>query len=173
MTDFRYRDWRSPFGLLRLIAEEGRFTRLQLPQRRQRGVLVPLAQAPASWRHDPGLLPGALRQLQAYAASELRHFDLADFGLPLHLVGTDFQRAVWQGLLEIPWGQTCSYGELASRIGRAAAVRAVGAANGANPIALIVPCHRVIAADGRLHGYGGGLALKQQLLTLEQAWSPA
>lgn len=165
----RYRDWQSPVGTLRLVSEGDRFTRLLLPQRRQRGTLVPLPASAEGWLRDTGLLAPAIAQLAAYFAGELREFDLDDFGQPLHLAGTEFQRSVWQGLLDIPWGHTCSYGELAKRIGRPAAMRAVGAANGANPVAIIVPCHRVIAADGSLHGYGGGLALKQRLLALEQA----
>lgn len=93
------------------------------------------------------------------------------FSLPLHPQGTEFQRAVWSALEGIPYGETISYRELADRIGRPKAVRAVGAANGKNPISIIVPCHRVIGADGSLTGYGGGLPAKQTLLALE-GWSP-
>lgn len=95
------------------------------------------------------------------------------FDLPLRPEGTEFQRSVWQALLEIPFGETRSYGWVAQRIGNPSAVRAVGAANGANPIALIIPCHRVIGADGTLTGYGGGLDIKAKLLEHEGVVQPA
>ncbi len=101
-------------------------------------------------------------QIEAYFAGERRTFDLE-----LKPDGTEFQREVWQGLLTIPFGQTLTYGALAERVGYAGAFRAVGAANGANPIALIVPCHRVISSDGRLTGFGGGIPIKAQLLAHE------
>jgi methylated-DNA-[protein]-cysteine S-methyltransferase len=103
-------------------------------------------------------------QLEAYFAGERRAFDLT-----LAPDGTAFQVAVWQGLLTIPFGETMSYGMLANRVGRSGAFRAVGAANGANPIAIIIPCHRVIGSDGRLTGFGGGIPIKAQLLALEGA----
>jgi O-6-methylguanine DNA methyltransferase len=93
----------------------------------------------------------------------------SEFTLPLDLRGTEFQRRVWRALLGIPYGQTRSYAEVAHAIGEPAAVRAVGAANGANPCALVVPCHRVVASGGKLGGYGGGLPLKRRLLALEHA----
>ncbi len=102
------------------------------------------------------------RQLADYFTGKLTEFDL-----PLAPAGTAFQLQVWQGLREIPYGRTVSYGELADRIGNPAAVRAVGAANGANPIPIIVPCHRVIGSDGSLTGFGGGIKNKMHLLTLE------
>ncbi len=101
-------------------------------------------------------------QLEEYFRGERRDFDL-----PLRPAGTEFQRAVWNALGDIPYGRTEGYGELARRIGRPKAVRAVGAANGRNPVSIIVPCHRVIGADGRLTGYGGGLDAKRFLLELE------
>ncbi len=107
-------------------------------------------------------LAEAAGQLAEYFAGERRAFDL-----PLSPTGTEFQMAVWAGLRQIPFGETTSYGELAERIDRPKAVRAVGAANGANPISIIVPCHRVIGADGTLTGFGGGLPAKQTLLALE------
>lgn len=109
------------------------------------------------------LLLEAGKQLTAYFAGTLREFDL-----PLEMEGTGFQLRVWNLLREIPYGETRSYGDLARAIGTPSAVRAVGAANGANPIAIVVPCHRVIGSDGRLTGYGGGLPLKQRLLELER-----
>lgn len=93
----------------------------------------------------------------------------SEFTLPLDLRGTEFQRRVWHALLEIPYGRTRSYAEVAQAIGEPTAVRAVGAANGANPCALVVPCHRVVASGGKLGGYGGGLPLKRRLLALEHA----
>lgn len=101
-------------------------------------------------------------QLQAYLAGQLRDLDLA-----LDMQGTQFQRQVWQALTHIPYGQTLSYATLAAELGRPRAVRAVGRANGANPVPIVVPCHRVIGSGGTLVGYGGGLELKKQLLALE------
>jgi methylated-DNA-[protein]-cysteine S-methyltransferase len=109
----------------------------------------------------------ASRQLQAYFAGERREFDL-----PLAPYGSDFQRRVWSALLEIPYGETISYLELARRLGDPRAVRAVGSANGRNPISIIIPCHRVIGADGSLVGYGGGLERKRWLLRHEAAYAP-
>lgn len=106
----------------------------------------------------------AIEQVRQYLAGNRRSFDL-----PLDQRGTEFQIEVWKAVYEIPWGQTTTYGEIARRIGRPDAVRAVGAANGANPLPIIVPCHRVIGADGSLTGFGGGLPLKRHLLTLEGA----
>jgi methylated-DNA-[protein]-cysteine S-methyltransferase len=104
----------------------------------------------------------ALRQLREYFAGAR-----TDFDLPLAPEGTEFQRGVWQRLQEIPYGQTISYGELARRIGNPQASRAVGAANGQNPIPIVIPCHRVIGANGKLTGFGGGLPVKEALLALE------
>lgn len=165
----RYRDLNSPIGRLRLLANDTHFTGLSLPFRRRQGVLQPLAKPEICWQHEPDLLPSVAAQLAEYFAGKPYAFDLDAFELPCAFTGTDFQREVWQALMRIPYGKTCSYGDIARHIGRPNAVRAVGAANGANPIPIIVPCHRVIAANGSLHGFGGGLALKQQLLQLEQS----
>jgi methylated-DNA-[protein]-cysteine S-methyltransferase len=121
--------------------------------------------APSAAAPNPAhpLLAEAVRQLHAYFDGRLRRFDL-----PLDLAGTDFQRRVWLELTRIPYGETRSYSELARAIGAPKAVRAVGAANGANPIPIVVPCHRVIGAHGNLIGYGGGLPLKRRLLSLER-----
>ncbi len=116
-----------------------------------------------AWRESGGLLREAARQLDAWFGRELRQFDL-----PLHPVGTEFQLAVWNALPHIPYGTTLSYGELAAGIGRPSAVRAVGAANGANPLPIVLPCHRVVGADGSLTGYGGGLPTKARLLAMER-----
>ena len=164
----RYRDLNSPIGPLRLLANDTHFTGLALPFRRRNGVLQPLAAAEPDWQHHADLLPSVAEQLNAYFAGERQVFDLEAFELPCAFHGTEFQRKVWQALIRIPYGNTYSYGDIARHIGRPNAVRAVGAANGANPIPIIVPCHRVIAANGALHGFGGGLELKQRLLQLEQ-----
>ena len=111
---------------------------------------------------NAGPLPEAVRQLAEYFAGNRRVFDL-----PLRLNGTEFQQRVWRALTEIPYGETWSYGELAKRIGNPNASRAVGLANGRNPVSIVVPCHRVIGADGSLTGYGGGLQRKQWLLAHE------
>jgi methylated-DNA-[protein]-cysteine S-methyltransferase len=115
-----------------------------------------------SWIADPAPLRTAIAQLEEYFAGERRRFDL-----PLAARGTEFQRRVWRALTEIPYGKTLSYGELARRIAQPSASRAVGLANGANPLPIIVPCHRVIGADGSLTGFGGGLPVKRKLLALE------
>jgi methylated-DNA-[protein]-cysteine S-methyltransferase len=121
----------------------------------------PAEPPPASIRDD-GALAEAAGEIDEYFAGARRAFTV-----PLVLRGTVFQRRVWEELCRIPYGETISYGELARRIGRPSAVRAVGLANGANPLAIVVPCHRVIGADGTLTGYGGGLPTKRQLLALE------
>jgi methylated-DNA-[protein]-cysteine S-methyltransferase len=114
------------------------------------------------WTRKKAPFTETIRQLRAYFRGELKEFDL-----PLVLDGTPFQLRVWHALRTIPYGQTISYGQLARRIGQPTAVRAVGLANGANPISIIVPCHRVIGADGSRTGYGGGLPITQKLLALE------
>jgi len=110
-----------------------------------------------------GILDEAVRQLEEYFAGKRR-----EFGLPLAPTGTEFQKAVWGALQQIPYGCTISYKTLAERIGRPAAVRAVGLANGRNPLPIVIPCHRVIGHDGSLTGYGGGLGIKRILLELER-----
>jgi len=115
------------------------------------------------WRESVERLGETIRQLHAYFAGELKAFDL-----PLAPQGTPFQLAVWKRLCEIPYGETISYGELARRIGNPNASRAVGLANGSNPIPIVIPCHRVIGSNGKLTGYGGGLPIKEKLLGLER-----
>jgi methylated-DNA-[protein]-cysteine S-methyltransferase len=121
----------------------------------------------AAWQRDDSALADAREQLAEYFAGERTSFDL-----PMQLNGSAFQRTVWHALTAIPYGQTISYGELARRIGRPDLARAVGTANGQNPIAVSVPCHRVIGSDGKLVGYGGGLENKRLLLDLEQGTVP-
>jgi methylated-DNA-[protein]-cysteine S-methyltransferase len=117
------------------------------------------------WRRDRAALTGPRAQLDAYFAGELRQFDL-----PLAAQGSEFDLRVWDELRRIPYGATLSYGELANRVGDPLAARAVGAANGRNPLPIVVPCHRVIGANGSLTGFGGGLATKKFLLEHEQRY---
>jgi len=116
------------------------------------------------FEESPRLLRPYLRELEEYFAGKRR-----EFTFPLDLRGTDFQRACWRALLDIPYGETRTYADIARAVGRAQAFRAVGMANNRNPIAIVVPCHRVIASDGTLCGYGGGLEVKRKLLELEGA----
>lgn len=147
----------SPVGRLMLAGDGGSLQYVSFPAGKR-------ARRPLdSWRRDDALFGEAIRQLRAYFAGELTAFEL-----PLELNGTAFQKSVWKALRNIPYGQTCSYGELAERIGRPTASRAVGAANGANPLPIIVPCHRVIGANGALTGFGGGVETKALLLRHEQ-----
>jgi methylated-DNA-[protein]-cysteine S-methyltransferase len=146
----------SPIGDLLLIGNGTALTHLYM-QKHKYGFL-PQPQ----WRRDDAVFTEARRQLDAYFGGELQAFDL-----PLAMSGTDFQLKVWQALCTIPFGRSESYGELARRIGAPHASRAVGLANGRNPISIIVPCHRVIGADGSLTGYGGGLERKRWLLAHE------
>jgi methylated-DNA-[protein]-cysteine S-methyltransferase len=111
-----------------------------------------------------GVVAEASRQLKEYFAGKRQDFDL-----PLQPEGTEFQKTVWRHLCEIPYGQTISYGELAKRVGNPKASRAVGAANGRNPLPIVVPCHRVIGASGRMTGFGGGIPVKEALLALESS----
>jgi methylated-DNA-[protein]-cysteine S-methyltransferase len=113
---------------------------------------------------EPSICREAAAQLTAYFSGELHRFEL-----PLSPRGTDFQRAVWNAVAEIPYGSTASYSEIAAALGRPSACRAVGAANGRNPLAIVIPCHRVVGAAGALTGYGGGLPVKRILLDLEAA----
>jgi methylated-DNA-[protein]-cysteine S-methyltransferase len=146
----------SPIGPLRLVARDGLLAQLDLPPHDH-----PVAATEAPPR-ERDVLAHAAAQLAEYFAGERRAFDL-----PLAPRGTAFQEHVWRALQDIPFGETRSYGEQARAIGRPAASRAVGAANGRNPIAIIVPCHRVIGADGSLTGFGGGLPAKRWLLDHE------
>ena len=120
-----------------------------------------------TWRHDPDAFDDVRDQLDQYFAGERNVFEVQ-----LDLAGRGFERSVWEALLDIPYGETASYGEIATRIGAPSAARAVGLANGRNPVAVIVPCHRVIGADGSLTGYGGGLERKRFLLELEAGVLP-
>jgi methylated-DNA-[protein]-cysteine S-methyltransferase len=155
-----YSYYSSPFGELLLTSDGEALTGLHLP--RHDGSPTPLPEPGSGWRRDDRALGKVREQLRDYFAGELFAFEL-----PMRMTGTPFQRLAWDALLTIPFGATVSYGEQARRIGRPAASRAVGAANGRNPIAIIVPCHRVIGSDGSLTGYGGGLDLKRGLIEFE------
>ena len=151
----------SPIGVLTLVAsDEGlRSVIFESETHGPRRFDAELVDDP---RHP--VLVAAVEQLDAYFARDLKEFDL-----PLDLVGTEFQVAVWRALASIPYGETVSYAEQARRIGRPSATRAVGAANGRNPVPVVLPCHRVIGANGSLTGFGGGLDTKAKLLELESA----
>lgn len=152
-----YAQIESPLGPLLLAANEEGLRRIEFPKGKR------VAPPDPAWREDSGPLKETIRQLRAYFAGKLENFDL-----PLAPEGTTFQLRVWERLCEIPYGETISYGQLAGRIGNPKASRAVGLANGANPIPIVIPCHRVIGSDGKLTGYGGGLPIKEKLLALEQ-----
>ena len=151
----------SPIGPITLASDGGKLTGLYMevswhpPKEELLGQRADAA--------DDDVLVKAAGQLESYFAGQL-----TDFDLPLELQGTGFQRTVWDHLRDIPYGETISYGELARRIGQPTASRAVGLANGRNPISIVVPCHRVVGANGSLTGYGGGIERKQFLLGLEQ-----
>ena len=155
----RYRMVDSPIGPLTLAGEGSTLTNLRMVEQTYEPDR-------ADWLLDDRAFPDAVEQLDAYFAGELQEFDL-----PLQLSGTEFQRRVWNALRTIPYGETRTYGEIAQQIGSPTAFRAVGLANGHNPIAVIVPCHRVIGANGSLTGFGGGLERKSALLELERTAS--
>jgi methylated-DNA-[protein]-cysteine S-methyltransferase len=175
----------SPVGELLLTAERGRLTGVYLPGQRRPG--IPATDTPYGYGKpgsDPGIpgqtpfrhisppgarlddagLAAARAQLDEYFAGERTSFDL-----PLAPAGTAFRRVVWEELQRVGYGETTTYAALAARIGRPTAVRATGAANGANPISIIIPCHRVIGSNGSLTGYGGGIGAKRFLLELERS----
>lgn len=154
----RYDEIESPVGPLLAVADEHGLRRIFFPERGH-------ARRPdPGWTRDPAPFRALRAQLEEYFAGRRRTFSLR-----LAPEGTEFQRATWRALGAIPYGETISYAELARRVGRPAASRAVGAANGANPLPIVVPCHRVIGKDGSLTGFGGGLPVKRALLELEGA----
>lgn len=147
----------TPIGTLLIAGDTAAVQRITFPQHGR------AAKAEPAWQESQrGPVGEAIRQLREYFAGKRATFDL-----PLAPEGTAFQRGVWRQLQEIPYGETISYGELARRVGNPKAARAVGSANGANPLPIVIPCHRVIAGDGSLGGFGGGLPTKQTLLNLE------
>jgi methylated-DNA-[protein]-cysteine S-methyltransferase len=147
----------SPIGQLTLVATAGRLAGIYMEQHRHRPELATFGP------RDDTPFSAVTAQLKEYFAGQRREFELE-----LELVGTPFQRQVWAALCDIPYGQVISYGELAARIGRPSASRAVGLANGRNPVSIVVPCHRVVGANGSLTGYGGGMERKEYLLGLER-----
>ncbi len=152
-----YYTWfESPIGPLLLAGADSKLKLVSFAKGKHARQVHP------DWIEDGSVFAEAIAQLQRYFAGNLETFDL-----PLLLEGTTFQKKVWTALKNIPYGETISYKTLAQRVGSPKAVRAVGAANGANPIPIILPCHRVIGNDGSLTGFGGGLPLKQKLLALE------
>lgn len=152
----------SPIGELLLAGDDDSLAMIGFPQGAMR------REPESDWTHNERPFAEAARQLTEYFAGERHEFDL-----PLRLNGTEFQLLVLDELRRIPYGETTSYGDIAKRIGRPKAVRAVGAANGRNPIPIIVPCHRVIGSGGALTGFGGGLDTKKALLQLEAEHDPA
>ena len=153
----RYSTIESPIGPLLLAADEMGLRRVEFMNGKRS------VRPDPAWKCDAAFFRNVTNQLQAYFAGELKIFDLK-----LAPEGTSFQLEVWRKLREIPYGETISYGELARRVGNSKASRAVGLANGSNPIPVIVPCHRVIGSNGKLTGYGGGLEIKEKLLALER-----
>ncbi|MCY4438775.1 MAG: methylated-DNA--[protein]-cysteine S-methyltransferase [Deltaproteobacteria bacterium] len=150
-------DWmESPAGDLLIVADDAALRMISFREGSYPG------KVPEGWRRGGAVVADATGQLGEYFAGRRQRFDL-----PLAPSGTAFQLRVWQALREIPYGVTCSYGEQARAMGQPRAVRAVGAANGRNPLPIVVPCHRVIGGDGRLTGYAGGLEIKRFLLELE------
>jgi methylated-DNA-[protein]-cysteine S-methyltransferase len=158
MNTIHYRCVDSPVGVLTIAATDAGLHAIEFPSNRH-------PQKREGWREgDHPLLDLAQAQLEEYFAGERQAFEL-----PLAPQGTPFQREVWFALATIPYGETASYAQLAARVERPAAMRAVGAANGRNPLPIVLPCHRVIGADGSLTGFGGGLPTKRFLLELEGA----
>jgi methylated-DNA-[protein]-cysteine S-methyltransferase len=157
MSRLQFRTVDSPVGTLTLAGKGGRLMHLRMADQTYEP-------SHDSWEPDERVFADAIAQLEAYFTGDRTEFDLE-----LDLVGTEFQRRVWAALLTIPYGQTRSYGEIARQIGSPGAFRAVGLANGHNPIGIIVPCHRVIGSNGSLTGYGGGLGRKRALLELEKS----
>ena len=156
MTEVLTSTVESPIGPLTLVARDGALTNISMHEQ------CHVSPPPDDAISDDAWFKDVAAQLHAYFAGELSTFDLE-----MNLLGTPFQQSVWAQLCEIPYGETISYGELAQRVGNPKASRAVGLANGRNPISIIVPCHRVIGANGSLTGYGGGLERKTWLLELE------
>ncbi len=157
MSNVYYTQIESPVGPLLLAGDSTALHAIEFLNGRKPPRLNP------EWKRDSRPFVEAVCQLLSYFAGELE-----EFKLPLAPQGTEFQRTVWGKLCDIPYGETISYGELAKRIGNPNASRAVGLANGSNPIPIIIPCHRVIGSNGKLTGYGGGLPIKEKLLALER-----
>jgi len=156
MSAVYYTMFESPLGPLLLAGDSNTLRRVSFESSKRSAL------PQADWKQNRAAFAEVIRQLQAYFRGELKEFDV-----PLAMEGTEFQLRVWNELRAIRYGETISYAQLAERIGNPQAVRAVGLANGSNPIPIIVPCHRVIGSDGSLTGFGGGLSTKKKLLDLE------
>ena len=161
MSAVHYTTFESPVGPLLLTGDSNALQSVSFECSKR------AASPQADWKQNKAVFGEVIRQLEAYFSGELKEFQL-----PLAMAGTEFQLRVWEALRVIPYGETISYAQLAVRIGNSNATRAVGLANGRNPIPIIVPCHRVIGSDGSLMGFGGGLATKKKLLELEQKQLP-
>lgn len=157
MTRTYYDDFMTPIGRLRIVADDDGYLRQVWFQENRHPHALD-----ADCQRDANAVAFAREQLLAYFAG-----DRQDFQLPLRPTGTAFQCHVWTALADIPFGETISYAELARRIGQPKAIRAVGAANGRNPLPIVLPCHRVIGSDGSLTGFGGGISVKRWLLSME------
>ena len=157
-----YTNHKTPIGKILIAGDESVIKMMSFPQGDK------LRKVEAHWTESNSPFKSVITQLDEYFHGERISFDL-----PLSPQGTEFQQQVWNALLAIPYGCTTSYGELAKTINRPKASRAVGAANGANPIPIIIPCHRVIGSTGKLTGFGGGIPTKQWLLAHEKKYSPA
>ncbi len=151
---------KTPIGKLLLTGENGLLEEIHFPNSAENAVIED------DWQNNRGAFSDVLQQLEEYFAGRRKVFKIK-----MNPKGTDFQRRVWQELQRIPYGKTASYGEIAHRIDNPKACRAVGGANGKNPIPIIIPCHRIIGTDGSLTGFGGGLELKKDLLRLENVVS--
>ena len=165
MSTITYTDFDSPIGRMWIASTDAGVCQLALPRRGPEEFLLWLQRTfpQALLVESKEVNTGPIAELIVYLKGQLQ-----DFTSSLDMRGTEFQRAVWQAVACIPYGETRSYADIARSVGRPRAFRAVGAANGANPLPLFVPCHRVIGADGTLTGYGGGVALKERLLKMEK-----
>lgn len=151
----------SPIGRLRLVATDQGLSRLLFDGQADADLR---SDGDSTRTDDHPVLAAATTQLEEYFAGQRQEFDV-----PLDLAGTEFQRAAWSALASVPYGETRSYRQQAEAVGRPKAVRAIGAANGRNPVPIVLPCHRIVGSDGSLTGYGGGLPIKEYLLNHEQA----
>lgn len=167
MSMLAYEEWQSPIGMITIVADNEKLYSFQYGSFKQNETeLIQWSkkyQLPTSFIHQSPVIDEAIKQLTEYFNGERKQFSV-DY--VLH--GTSFQKKVWHALSEIPYGKTCSYQDIARKIGTEKAVRAVGGANNKNPISIIIPCHRVIGKNGKMVGYGGGLDKKEYLLKLEE-----
>ena len=159
LTSYSYCIWPSPVGRLLLVGDHDGLRGLHFQDGKH-----PM-KIDKTWKENRSPFKDVIKQLEQYFSGRLKKFSV-----PLALEGSKFQRSVWRALTTIPYGATVSYGAIAKKIGNSHASRAVGAANGQNPVSIIVPCHRVIGSNGQLVGYGGGLSIKETLIDLETSF---